>query len=114
MKPKPYKDTLKSIRKYKCPFCEADGADITYGSIDVEGQLVYQHAFCDTCEHQWDENYVFVGINNTSAPIEEGLASVTLIPELLTTVLNDKSLLPILMGIDPAFDKLIEEKLKEI
>jgi len=112
-KKKSYVEVMESIRKGKCPACGTVCDDITYSSLDIDGWVAYQHAHCENCDNQWNENYVLTGISDADFQHEEGVANIRKMSDILMAVLEHKEILPILMGIDSNFDALIEKKLKE-
>ena len=45
-----------------CPYCTADGSEITYDNVEIDGSMAEQQCYCNKCGAAWWELYEFVGI----------------------------------------------------
>ncbi len=104
-----YMTALNQMRKDHCPICESDDTAFDPDDSDISICLeckAFWKGYSGLSFCIWDKNSEEVEILNDFGCIEK-------LPEILNTLLNDKEILPIFMGIDPVFDKLIAERLKE-
>lgn len=116
-----YKDVLKSIRDGKCPLCGSK--DITYDNFDdadiEDHESLLWGVHCGCCWAVWHERFIFTGAyevildGEDELKIEDDLSRIDKVPDILMAVLENKSILPTLIGIDSNFDVLIEKALKE-
>jgi hypothetical protein len=43
----------------ECPYCESD--QVHYGSLDFEGDSIYQACLCNDCGKSWSASYAICG-----------------------------------------------------
>lgn len=96
---------MERYRAGKCPVC---GVVCKGEDFDVQ--------FCSKCGNQWDEVerlYSVSLLNGDGEDIEvEGdLYWVKHIPDILLRLLDTPEILPLFIGMDEGFDKLIAERL---
>lgn len=111
-------DKYEIIEKYlacssKCPFCGSD--NISGDSIDIVSGEAYQEITCNECENEWMDVYQLVGIHDAyngggEALIEDASLDIRAI---LKAILEAPAVLPVLKGLNPELDDLIERKLKQ-
>jgi hypothetical protein len=112
-----YKTIIGRMRDSLCPVCGQPVED-GYDEVEVMSSHVRQEASCSHCETKWREYYTLQGIEieetvDMEVEIEGDLSDIENVPDILEAVLQNKKILPTLIGIDEMFDKLITEKLKE-
>jgi len=82
---KKIKFTLDQQIKYlsnsnNCPFCDSD--DCEGGFIEVDFGNAFQKMTCNECNHSWDDQYRFEGINAGSIRNSDGEPVEAELPDL--------------------------------
>jgi len=113
-----YKTAIKRLSKSECPVCGNSGVE--YKNLEILSDSAVQTASCTDCDSKWEEYYSLTGVEiyetgvkDFDFSIKNNLTSIQNIPEILLTILEQKEILPTLLGIDENLDKLISEKLKK-
>lgn len=111
-----YDTALGRSKESRCPVCESL-------NIAQNGSGLYKNYYsldcsCHECESEWKEFYILTGVDiyqtvDCEVEIEDDLSNVENIPGILNTLLSQKKMLPVFLGIDPAFDEIIHKILKE-
>jgi len=108
---------LQRIREDKCPVCGS--SDITHGE--------YENIQCYVCNSVWtlyheltgygnmgyDEIEAVNGVMERTIRVKNNISAIDKWPEIILAVLEQKKMLPALLGIDDELDKLIAERLKD-
>lgn len=105
-----YSLVMKRYKEGKCPVC---------GKKNTVNWVTSHEWFrCKDCGSHWFAVHetISLGIkdkSNRGLEIENDMFSVSHIPEILLSVLSQKKILPVLLGIDDELDKFIAERLKK-
>lgn len=113
-----YKTALERIKNSNCPVC--NGSNTEYKNPEIMNNTAVQAVSCSDCDSKWIEYYPLIGIEIYETGIEDfdfclenDLTPIENILEVFQAILNQKEILPTLLGIDEGLDKIIYQKLKK-
>ena len=113
---------LQRIRENKCPVC---------GNADIHSHNLshLENMNCYFCKAFWTVHYKLTGYGNMghdshnaedvmdvmdeTVRVKKNISAIDKWPEIIQAVLEQKKMLPALLGIDDELDKLIAERLKD-
>lgn len=112
-------DKYEILEKYlktphKCPFCNSE--NLQGREIDIESGQAFQTVECLDCNKEWMDKYQLVGMlevhdfEQGEDILEDGNIDMK---GILLKILDNPAVLPLLKGIDPELDDLLERKLKK-
>ena len=107
---------IERIRLYSCPVC--GGKDLEYDE-EMDDGLGRK---CNSCKAYWSLNVEFTGIHTVGherdgvtceedVEIVDDLTGIDHIPEILMVLLDMPEILPLFIGINAEFDKLISGRM---